>query len=273
MNYISTNLKLNNKTFKLKINKKDILSKNQKYSLAEKFGSSKLKSLNWYRDGYAIIDVFNKKEHDKNILKISTELIKMLKIDKKKNFKVQKYHEMVSDNEHTKLIKKTREIDPKKFNQIKDKIYKVINKKYNLKFERNLKLKKEICILRLNRPGKQDMNPPHRDGYIKSWSKCVNIWYMTSGCRKTSSLPLVPKSHLLTENKILVTKPKSKMNGIKYHVPIIFKILKKKNIPFLIPKIKPGQVLIFSPYLIHGFGYNFGLNTRSAIELRPKIKE
>ena len=81
MNYISTNLKLNNKTFKLKINKKDILSKNQKYSLAEKFGSSKLKSLNWYRDGYAIIDVFNKKEHDKNILKISTELIKMLKID------------------------------------------------------------------------------------------------------------------------------------------------------------------------------------------------
>ena len=107
MNYISTNLKLNNKTFKLKINKKDILSKNQKYSLAEKFGSSKLKSLNWYRDGYAIIDVFNKKEHDKNILKIFSEIKKILKINKKKKFKVQKYHEMVSDNEHAKLIKKT----------------------------------------------------------------------------------------------------------------------------------------------------------------------
>ena len=273
MNTLITNLKLNKKTFKLKIYKKDILSKNKKYCLSDKFGSSRLKNLDWYRDGYTIVDVFNKKEHEKNVLKISNELKKILKISKMENFKVHNYHEVISNSKHAKLIKKTREIDPKKFNIIKDKIYKELSKKYDLKFEKNLKLKKEICILRLNRPGKQDMNPPHRDGYIKAWSKCINIWYMISGCRKTSSLPLVPKSHLIKENKILVTKPKSKMNDIKYHVPIIFKILKKKNIPFVIPKIKPGQVLIFSPFLIHGFGYNFGSKTRSAIELRPRIKE
>lgn len=271
MDSITTNINLNSKNFKIKIKKKDILTKKQNYSLVEKFGSSKLKNLHWFKRGYFIIDVFSKKQHNRNINKINIELKKILNI--KKKFTIQNYHEVINDYQHAEIIKKTREIDPEKFSQIKNKIYKVLNKKFNLEFERNSKLKKEICILRINRPGKQDMNPPHRDGYIKAWSKCINIWYMISGCRKTSSLPLVSKSHLITENKILVTKPKSKMNGIKYHVPIIFKILKKKNIPFIIPKIKPGQVLIFSPYLVHGFGYNFGADTRSAIELRPQIKE
>ena len=36
--------------------------------------------------------------------------------------------------------------------------------------------------------------------------------------------------------------------------------------------LKPGQVLVFSPFLIHGFGYNFSKKkTRSALEFRPMV--
>jgi ectoine hydroxylase-related dioxygenase (phytanoyl-CoA dioxygenase family) len=69
-----------------------------------------------------------------------------------------------------------------------------------------------------------------------------------------------------------VTKPKCTMNGIKYNVPTILKIEGKKKIFFKVPKLKAGQVLIFSPYLIHGFGYNFSKKkTRSALEFRPIV--
>ena len=62
------------------------------------------------------------------------------------------------------------------------------------------------------------------------------------------------------------------MNGIKYNVPTILKITGKKKIFFKVPNLKPGQVLVFSPFLIHGFGYNFSKKkTRSALEFRPMV--
>ena len=61
----------------------------------------------------------------------------------------------------------------------------------NLTF-RNPKLRKEIIILRLNRPKSLDINPPHRDGYLKIWRNVINLWIPISGCGSLSSLPLIP---------------------------------------------------------------------------------
>lgn len=272
MKNITSNLLLNKKIFSIRINKNDLLKKKKNLILSDKYGSNKLKKLNWYKKGFEVINVFNLEEHYQNVKFVSRELKKIIKL-KKNKFNINQYHEYINDRKHVEIIKKTRQLNPEKFYKIKNKIFTILKQKYNLKFKKNEILKTEICILRLNRPGKQDMNPPHRDGSLRCWSKCINIWYMLSGNRKTSALPIVPKSHLLSENNLLETQPKSKMNSIKYNVPIIFKIKGKKKISFKIPKIEPGQVLIFSPYLIHGFGYNFGVETRSAIELRPQIKE
>lgn len=271
--FVSSFVSLNKRQFKIVVDKKSLIKKRKNYLLSEKYGSDKLQYLDWYKEGYKVIDVFNTKEHLTNKKIIRKNLKKILKHPNNKIFNIDKYHKHVDDKKHLKVIKKTRELNPKIFNKIKKKIFSKIYEEFKISFKKNKILKKEIAILRLNRPGGQyDMNPPHRDGYLNYWSKSLNIWYMISGSYKTCALPIIPKSHLIKENKLTLTRPFSKMNGVQYHVPTIIKINNKKKIYFKIPKIKPGQVLIFSPFLIHGFGYNFSPNlSRIALELRPEI--
>tara|TARA_B110000008_G_C16959184_1_gene559438 strand:+ start:373 stop:1209 length:837 start_codon:yes stop_codon:yes gene_type:complete len=259
--------------FKISVLKKNLTNKKKNLVLAEAYGSDKIKKLNWYQKGYDIIDVFSKSEHLKNTKKINKYLAKILKIKKKKSFNVINYHKFINDKNHLEIVKQTRNLDPQVFKSIKKKIFLKIFNKYEISFKKNKILGKEVAILRLNRPGGiKDLNPPHRDGYLNYWAKSLNIWYMISGSFNSCSLPIVPKSHLYNEKYLTVTKPRCFMNGIKYNVPTILKITGKKKIFFKIPKLKPGQVLVFSPFLIHGFGYNFSKKkTRSALEFRPMV--
>ena len=259
--------------FKINVLKKDLIKKKKNLILAEIHGSDKLKSLNWFRKGYVIIDVFSRSEHLKNKKKINGYLASILKIKKKKLFDIENYHHFTNDKNHLEIVKQTRNLEPQIFDSIQKKIFSKICNKYKISFEKNKILEKEIAILRLNRPGGiKDLNPPHRDGYLNYWAKSLNIWYMISGSFNSCSLPIVPKSHLYNEKNLTVTKPGCFMNGIKYNVPTILKITRKKKNFFKVPKLKPGQVLVFSPFLIHGFGYNFSKKkTRSALEFRPMV--
>ena len=270
---VSGVVNLRGRDFKVNVLKKDLVNKKKNVILAEVYGSDKLKKLNWFQKGYKIIDVFSKSEHLKNKELINRYLAEVLKIKKKKSFDVVNYHQFIDDKNHLKIIKKTRNLKPQIFNHIKKKIFLKICNKYKISFKKNKILGKEIAILRLNRPdGIKDLNPPHRDGYLNCWAKSLNIWYMISGSFNSCSLPIVPKSHLYNEKYLTVTKPRCFMNGIKYNVPTKLKITGKKKIFFKVPKIKPGQVLVFSPFLIHGFGYNFSKKkTRSALEFRPMV--
>lgn len=264
---------LRGQDFKINVLKKDLIKKKKNLILAEVHGSDKLKKLNWFLKGYVIIDVFSRSEHLKNKKKINRYLANILKIKKKKVFDIINYHHFINDKNHLEIVKQTRNLEPQIFDSIKKKIFSKISNEYKISFEKNKNLEKEIAILRLNRPGGiKDLNPPHRDGYLNYWAKSLNIWYMISGSFNSCSLPIVPKSHLYNEKYLTVTKPGCFMNGIKYNVPTILKITGKKKIFFKVPKLKPGQVLVFSPFLIHGFGYNFSKKkTRSALEFRPVV--
>ncbi len=269
---INSYIKVNKKKFKIQVQKKDINLKKKNCILSNKYGSNLLKKIDWYKKGYSIENIFTIPQHLNNQKKISYCVKKILKI-KNRNFSIENYHYCVNDANHLRTIQKTRELKIDVFQSIKDKIYSYLNDKYKISFKKNKMIKKEIALLRIHRPKKNDLNPPHRDGYLRCWSKSLNIWYMISGSFKNSSLPIIPKSHLVNEKFIQVTRSNSKMNGTKYTVPIILRI-NNKNMSFKIPKIKPGQVLIFSPFLIHGFGKNFSANkTRSSLEFRPEINE
>jgi ectoine hydroxylase-related dioxygenase (phytanoyl-CoA dioxygenase family) len=76
------------------------------------------------------------------------------------------------------------------------------------------------------------------------------------------------------ENNILRTETKGvKINGNIYYVPCI---LETTNGPIrmLRPNPMQGEVLVFTPYLIHGAGVNLNNDiTRVALELRfPRVK-
>ena len=270
---ISNFVILNGNKFKISVQKKNLIKHQNSNILADTFGSKKLKNLDWYYKGYKVLDVFSIDEHLENKENINYNLKKILNLSHDNSFDVTKYHKYVNNKSHIDVIEKTRELNPKIFDKITRKIFSKIYKEYKISFKKNNILRKEIAILRLNRPtGIKDINPPHRDGYLDYWSKCLNIWYMISGTFSSCALPIIPKSHLIKEKDLILTKPYSVMNGVKYHVPTIIKIANQKYIKLSIPRIRPGQVLIFSPYLIHGFGFNFSnYNTRSALEFRPEI--
>jgi hypothetical protein len=120
---------------------------------------------------------------------------------------------------------------------------------------------------RVVRPQSRDHNPMHRDAWQDLWRGSLNIWIPIAGCNEKSSLPLVPGSHLWLESEIERTKEGALVGGRKYNVPSVVGSTRKME-P-IVPNPGPNEVLVFSPYLIHGGAGNQNLDmTRVSIEMR-----
>lgn len=124
-------------------------------------------------------------------------------------------------------------------------------------------------FVRIVRPQNfQDNNPPHRDVWLDRLRDAVNIYVPICGSNEQSALGLVPGSHLFKESTIERTVHGAILNGTSYTVPCVISI--NKEIPELIrPNPKENEVMLFSPYLVHGGGYNFNKDqTRMSLEMR-----
>ena len=78
----------------------------------------------------------------------------------------------------------------------------------------------------------------------------------------------MPGSHLLKESEILRTADGAFLNGTKYTVPCVISV--KGEMPKLV-RPNPGinEMMIFSPYMVHGGGYNLNEDqTRTSLEVR-----
>jgi len=127
---------------------------------------------------------------------------------------------------------------------------------------------KEIVQLRISRPHSLDINPLHRDGYLDFYKHTLNIWIPIVGCNEGSSLPLLPGSHLWNEKDVFRTDIRTaKIDGLVYSVPAIVK--SNHGLTAIRPNPAFGEMLVFSPYLIHGAAINKNENmTRMSFELR-----
>jgi hypothetical protein len=129
------------------------------------------------------------------------------------------------------------------------------------------KINPKSFAIRIVRPGKNDFNPPHKDIYLKRLKNGVNIYMPIIGSNLNSSLPLMPRSHNLNEKDIIRTINGVKVNNIKFRVPCI--VGTKRGLYLKRPNPNMKQIMIFSPYLIHGGGLNENKNTtRFSLELR-----
>lgn len=126
--------------------------------------------------------------------------------------------------------------------------------------------------LRLARPGRTDNNPLHRDVWLDRLRDGLNIYFPVTGSTSESSLTLMPGSHWWPENRTERTASGAVYNGVTYSVPA----LKHAAEPLELVRPNPGpeEVLIFSPYLLHGGALNLNADaTRISLEMRFWVVE
>ncbi|MGI4741890.1 MAG: phytanoyl-CoA dioxygenase family protein [Janthinobacterium lividum] len=121
--------------------------------------------------------------------------------------------------------------------------------------------------LRLIRPGQADNNPLHRDVWLPDYHNCLNIYLPVAGSTAQSSLTLVPGSHHWPENRTLRTAGGAVSNGVAFTVPGVLGSAEPLDI--IRPNPGAGEVLLFSPYLLHGGAVNLNADeTRISLEMR-----
>jgi hypothetical protein len=124
-----------------------------------------------------------------------------------------------------------------------------------------------VFHFRVVRPNSNDNNPLHRDVWLKDYADCINLYIPIAGSNELSSLTIIPRSHHWPENKIERTAAGALLDGVRYNVPAVSGI----KVPYEVVRPNPQQneVLVFSPYLIHGGAVNLHPDqTRVSIELR-----
>jgi hypothetical protein len=123
-----------------------------------------------------------------------------------------------------------------------------------------------FCI-RVVRPRSRDNNPPHRDVWLDRLRHAVNIYAPLAGSSARSSLPLVPGSHRWAESDIERTASGARVNEVSFTVPSV--VSARHPLALTRPDPKPNEVLVFSPYLIHGGAFNQQADqTRVSLEMR-----
>ena len=231
---------------------------------------------NWSSIGYKVVELIDKKTQkylQTNILKIISkkinELFKDIIVDEEKLIN---YHNYLDNSQHYALLKNLDSgIYFKEVNFDKKILEERVSDILKIKVTTLNKFSKEInpdtFAVRIIRPGKNDFNPPHKDIYLDRLKNAVNIYMPVLGSNKKSSLPLLPESHLFNEKDIDKTENGAIVNGLKFRVPSILNT--KFGLNLIRPNPSNEEIMIFSPYLIHGGGSNDSTNiTRISLELR-----
>jgi len=124
-----------------------------------------------------------------------------------------------------------------------------------------------IFHFRIVRPHSNDNNPLHRDVWLKDYANCINLYIPIAGSNDLSSLSIIPGSHCWRESRIERTQEGALLDGVQYNVPAVTDI--RGDYEIVRPNPKRNEVLVFSPYLIHGGAINLNPNqTRISVELR-----
>ncbi|WP_269622997.1 hypothetical protein [Prochlorococcus marinus] len=123
-------------------------------------------------------------------------------------------------------------------------------------------------LIRIIRPAANDFNPPHRDVYISHLRNAINSFMPIYGVNNDSSLSLIEESHFWNENSIIRTLLNPIIDKKKFSVPAILSKASKEPLNLIRPIVDYGEIMIFSPYLIHGGAINLSKHTRISLEFR-----
>lgn len=233
----------------------------------------------WYRRGFTAANFLSAPEFAKLKEGIRLSVLNVIKeqpgIHITSEFLLENYHQVIGNTvNHYNVVSKTRNLFEEDFDFPLEQMINRFENILGFKLSDAIPLngKKLPVIIRINRPGSNDFNPPHKDvyegideaGYIAPF---VNIWIPVAGVTENSSLPVVSGSHLLTEDKICRTHEGVVMEGRKYRVRMIREWDGSSRLERA--EVGYGQALLFSNHLIHGLAINAEQDTtRVALEFR-----
>ncbi len=232
----------------------------------------------WYEKGHASKQILSEEDFKALKLGLTHAVAQIISEELGKDasaFSLERYHDLVkTDEEHYKIVGRTRDLFPDDFNfPIEEMIIrfeKILG--FDLTDVNSRNGKKIHIIVRINRPGSTDYNPPHKDVYeaidIENWNPpMVNLWIPVAGVTSRSSLPIAPGSHLLPEDQVLRTREGGEVAGKKYRVRMIQEWGGSNAMTRA--SVENGQALFFSSHLIHGLAINEEPDTtRVSLEFR-----
>lgn len=228
--------------------------------------------LPWAKDGFTIEPLFNDsvfpifKSNTRNLL---LSCWREAGLEPSADFALDQYHTIASSKErHLAAVEKTKLLPTEKFpvdiRLLEARISEVCKKNLHVL---NPFDSQSVFHFRVIRPDSHDNNPLHRDVWLEDYSDCINLYIPIAGSNEHSSLSLIPESHWWPESMVERTEDGARINGIKFNVPATTKI--KKTFTILRPNPRENEVLIFSPYLVHGGAVNLNKDkTRISIEIR-----
>ena len=221
---------------------------------------------------------------DKNLLKdlkntfteyMRANLSKFLgkEIDKQL-FTLEKYHTFVNDETHHDFVKSTGRDISMLINE-NNNYLKLVLETANIEFDGFSRIYNSKIEYRVCRPNKPDNNLPHRDHWFPYFKNLVNIYIPLAGSNCMSAMPVVPMSHLWTDEDVT---PLIEYNAGKYVNPItnvaysVSPIKEsKKEIYLHRPDLFDGGFMLFSPMCVHGGGSNGSRVTRFSFEIRLEL--
>jgi len=226
----------------------------------------------WHESGFTIEQLFDSgsyetfSEHSRSLLINSWKNAGLI-VDN--SFNPDQYHTLTKDYQvHLKAVEKTKLLQVSDFpvpvRQIEERISEIC--KVSL-VARNPFDGQSIFHFRVIRPMLSDNNPLHRDVWLEDYDNCINLYIPLAGSNEKSSLIIIPGSHQWPESRIEKTGSGAVIDGVKFNVPAVTAL--KGSYTFERPNPLPNQVLVFSPYLIHGGAINLNTDkTRVSIEMR-----
>jgi hypothetical protein len=227
----------------------------------------------WSTKGYTIEKLFDDVNEFKSFHREVTELLlscwRNAGLQIPNDFTLDQYHQLVSKHQqHLDAINATKLLTIDKFPLGIDRIEKRISAICGNPLRAlNPYDNQSVFHFRVIRPKSTDNNPLHRDVWLEDYESCINLYIPVAGSNDLSSLIILPGSHVWPESKIERTVEGAQVNGVRFNVPAVTSILGEYEIARPNPKL--NELLVFSPYLIHGGSVNLNTDvTRISIELR-----
>lgn len=242
----------------------------EKLMLSEAIDLTALTHFN--ESGYAIetfLDPVSYGKFQKNAEDLLVHSWKKAGIQIPNDFQPDQYHTLVSGiEEHLKAVQETKLLHIEEFPipiaQVEERISTVCNTSLHAL---NPFDGQSVFHFRVIRPKSGDNNPLHRDVWLEDYDDCINLYIPVAGSNKRSSLILIPGSHHWPESRIERTLHGAMIGTSKFNVPAVTAI--QGNYIVERPDPGPNEVLVFSPYLIHGGAVNLADDqTRISLEVR-----
>lgn len=227
----------------------------------------------WHEHGFTIAPFVSRAAYDTLVCDVARRLESAMQkahVQLDEPLRLEQYHHYVRDDDrHLAVLHDARAgyklTDfPVDLDEVTDRISTLVGQAVTASNERH---GLHCWHVRVIRPRSNDNNPLHRDVWLDRLRNAINIYVPLAGSNQDSSLPMVPGSHRWRESELVRTARGALIDGVSYTVPAV--VGSDRPLRLVRPNPEPNQVLLFSPYLVHGGARNVCADTtRVSLEMR-----